>query len=818
HNLEEANGFRYLILELVEGDTLADRVKHGPISLDEALAIAKQIADALEAAHNKGIVHRDLKPANIKITPDGKVKVLDFGLAKVFAESTAADLSNSPTLLSQSQGNVIMGTAAYMSPEQARGWALDRRTDIWAFGCVLYEMLARRQVFPGETVSDTIAGVLARDPDWNAIPADTPPNIRKLLRRCLEKDLKRRLRDIGDARVELEEPEHLETVETATARPATTRYGLLLVAVALIAAAMLTVGLFYSQQTPLQPQFAKLHLVPPDKTTFGALAVSPDGSRIAFTAEDSSAKSRLWVRRLDSVTAQPLPGTDGASYPFWSPDSRFIAFFAENKLKRVDASGGSLQTVCDLIENRGGPRGGSWSRDGVILFAGEPFHPEPFYQVPATGGVPRAVLTQEDSTQVHHHHWPSFLPDGRHFLFFAASNTQREQTGIYVASLDSKDVRMLVKSESAGIYATIPGRSGAEYILFVREGTLVAQRFDSRRLGLTGDTLPVTEQAGVDRSVQRSKFSISGNGILVYAAGGGESQLRWFDRSGKQLGTLGSPGLHIDFAISPDDRTVAAQREDGLGGADIWLLDSTRGTMSRLTFFPTYNLGPVWSADASRITFASIRENSWQLFKKLASGGSDDELVLNKSGTDLVTGGESPDGKFLAFVELNYPKTGGDIWVLPQTVSGQRASPKPLVATEFDENFVRFSPDGKWITYVSSESGRDEIYVRPFQPDGTVGAGKWQISTNGGIEPRWPRHGKEIFYIGPDNMLMSVEVQTGGRFEAGVPRPLFPTRPVGVLRYDVSSDGQRFLVSTPIDEATSAPATVVLNWFAALSR
>jgi Tol biopolymer transport system component len=506
-----------------------------------------------------------------------------------------------------------------------------------------------------------------------------------------------------------------------------------------------------------------------------------------------------------------LSGTEGASYPFWSPDNRFVAFFTQTKLKRIDPSSGSQQIICDLVDNRGGPRGGSWSREGVILFAVDPFHPEQIYRVPSSRGVPQPATMQ---AQFEHHHWPTFLPDGRHFLFFAANNTHREQTGIYVGSLDSNDVHLLAKSESAGVYSPTP--DGTEYVLFVRDGTLTAQRFDVGHLSLSGDAFPVADRVGVDRSVQRGKFSFSNNGVLIYAEGSGDSQFRWFDRTGKQIGVLGSAGINTDFRISPDGRTVASQREDGFGGADIWLLDVTRSTANptRLTFFPTYNLAPTWSSDSSRLIFSSIRDK-WQLFKKFATGG-DDELLLKMEG-DLVTEDESPDGRFLMFGELN-PKTETDLWILPLNGSAQPATPKRLVTTDFDENFARFSPDTKWIVYQSSESGRYEIYVRPFLPDGSVGAAKWQISTNGGIEPRWPRHGKEIFYIGPDNMLMSVEVKTGAAFEAAMPRPLFPTRPVGVLRYDVSSDGQQFLVATPVDDVASAPATVVLNWSVNLSK
>jgi len=718
---------------------------------------------------------------------------------------------------------MIVGTAGYMSPEQAKGKPVDKRADIWAFGCVLYEMLTGRQAFHGETATETLAAVIRAEPDWSALPRSTPANVTKLLRRCLEKDAKKRLRDIGDARFELEEPASDSPSAAARARPGQERFLLYWSGTAVLFLVMVgALASVYLRHTPLEPQLAKLQLLPPEKTAFDDIAISPDGRRVAFTATDSSGKSNLWLRSLDSLASRMLAGTEGASYPFWSPDSRFIGFFAEGKLKKIEASGVSPQTICSLINDRGGARGGSWSREEVILFAAEAFGPEQIYQVSAAGGAPDPVTTLEDAAQVHHHHWPFFLPDGHHFLYFVYAEGARGRTGVYLASVHSKDARLLLTAEASAGYAPHPAGApaGTDYILFVRERTLMAQPFSPRRLEVNGSAIPIAEQVGVDSSVQRSKFSISVNGVLVYdpAGGGGYTQLLWLDRAGRQLSSLGPPGLYIEARISPDVRQVAAQREDGLGGSDIWLLDPARGTSSRFTFHPAYQAAPVWSPDASRISFFSSRQGQWSIYEKPANSAADEKLLL-KTNDDLVPYDWSPDGSFLLYTAIDPRTRNSDIWVLPQQkATGAGAQAAPFLRTEFDENFESFSPDGKWVVYQSDESGKNEVYVRPFHPDGSGGGGKWQISTDGGIEPRWPRRGKEILYIRPDNMLMAVEVKTGVGLEVGVPRALFPIRPAGVHRYDVTADGQRFLVSMPTEESASAPAIVVLNWSAALQQ
>ncbi len=818
YGLEEADGVRCLVLELVEGPTLAERIAAGPLPVEEALGIARQIAEALEAAHEKGIIHRDLKPANVKVTPEGTVKVLDFGLAKALEDDPSSfDISESPTLsVAATQAGVILGTAAYMSPEQARGQAVDKRADIWAFGVVLFEMLTGRRAFTGETISDTLAAVLRAEVDWEAVPADMPASIRKLLRRCLTRERKQRLQAIGDARVELESPEPSDLAGVASSKPAPGRYAVSwAVAAMLIAVVVIAFAFLYFRQAPLELQGAKLQLLPPDGFEFGSIAVSPDGRGLAFTAVDSSGNAQLWLRPLNALTAQPLPETEGASYPFWSPDSRFIAFFADNKLKKIDASGGSPQTLCDLIDAKGGARGGSWSRSGVILFGVSAFHPAPLYQVSDKGGEPRPVTTLETFSNAAHHGWPSFMPDGRYFLYLAINEVDPDRTGIYLGSLDAPDARLLVRADTGAAYAR-DAAGGTGYVLFVRERTLMAQAFDPRRLEMTGDAVPIAERVGVDLSAQRSKFSASENGVLVYGAGSGTSQLLWFDRTGTPLGSLGPPGRDIDFRISPDGHRVAAQREVETGRAHIFLLELARGTSARFTFEPTYHAAPVWAPDGSRLTFFKVGDGRWSIWEKVSSGAGAQRLLLSTSN-DLVPNDWSPDGKFLLYSE-RAPDTRADLWVLAaRGVGSDQPRGTPFVRTQSDETFARFSPDGRWVVYQSNQTGRYEIYVRKFPADDSGPGGKL-ISTDGGIEPRWPRRGKEIFYIGSDNMLMAVDVRSGATIEVGVPRPLFPTRPVGVLRYDVTADGQRFLVATPTDEAVSAPVTVVLNWHEELRR
>ncbi len=815
----------YLVMELVEGPTLAERIGAGPIPLEEALAIAHQIAEALEAAHEKGIVHRDLKPENVKLTSEGKVKVLDFGLAKAREpESAAGNPAMSPTLtISATRAGMILGTAGYMSPEQARGKVVDRRADIWAFGVVLYEMLCGRQLYSGELASDMLAAVILKEPDWEPLPANTPGRIRELLARCLRKDPKMRLRDIGDARITIEEylakPDGLEKTAAAPAAARRMRPWPAAAAVVLAVGLAGLSAIHFSEKAP-EAAAVRFQIPAPEKAGYGnGIAVSPDGKRLAFVAI-AEGRTMLWVRPLDSLAAQPLPGTDGAAFPFWSPDSRFIGFFGVGKLKKVEASGGPPQTLCD-VPNTG--IGGSWSRDGVIVFG---TNSTGLFRVPQAGGAAAPVTTLDASRGESFQGRPWFLPDGRHFLYYVNSTT--ENSGIFLGTLDGKDRKRLVAARQGAVYAPLSGSGEKGHLLFLREGTLMAQPLDAGNFELAGDAFPVAEQVG---SVISYPFiSASANGVLVYRGGGagGNTQLAWFDREGKPLGTVGPIGVYNDVALAPDGKRVAVRKaEPQSGNLDIWLLDVAHGVPTRFTFDPAQEAFPVWSPDSSRVVFSSNRDGAANLYQK-GAGGTGSEEPLLKSNLEKRSYDWSGDGKYLLY-SVSEPKTRSDLWVLPEPVgaSGEQ-KPRPFLATPYNESQGQFSPGPagtpRWIAYSSDESGRNEIYVQPFLETASAAAGKFQISSEGGLQPRWRRDGKEIYYIAPDGKLMAAEVKTGPQFEHGVPQALFQTRIFGGgaglvnFRYSPAPDGKRFLIDNQAEETASAPITAVLHWTAGLKR
>jgi serine/threonine protein kinase len=801
YDLQEADGARFLVLELVEGETLAERIQRGPIPLDEALQIAKSICEALEAAHEQGIVHRDLKPANIKITPDGKVKVLDFGLAKAMESAPATALSNSPTLLSVAASNVgvILGTAAYMSPEQAKGKLADRRADIWAFGVVLYEMLTGRMLFSGETVSETMAFVITKEPDWNLLPPNTPARVRELLRRCLTKDPRNRLQAIGEARIAIDGAQSGPEADTHTSLIASRPQNRMWMSVAavsvLVAAAMAVPAARYLRETP--PPEIRVEVSTPSTFDPGSFAISPDGRRLVFSAWNQG-KTQLWVRPLDSLVAQPLAGTEGARLPFWSPDSVSIGFFADSKLKRIDIVSGARQ----VLTNAPNGQGGSWNREGTIVFA--PTAIGGIFKVSATGGDPVAVIPSPaglaaGSAGLAGTFVPQFLPDGRRFVF--SQNGSAEQ-GIYLGSLDGAPPKRLTHADVAVVVS-----SG--FLLFRRQATLFAQAIDFKRQELSGNPFAVTELG------ERTTGLSATAGIVAYRTGlGGDArQLTWLDRSGKSLGVVGGRdiALLMDIELAPDGKRVAVSRTVN-GSREIWLIDIAGGVPTRFTFDAAADTGAAWSADGNRIVFGSARKGSYNLYWKQSSGAGPEELLLESDQTK-VPNDWSPDGRFLLFRNTD-PQTGYDLWVLP--LFGDK-KPFPFLKTPFNERDGQFSPDGKWIAYESNESGQFEIYVQPFSGPG----GKFQISTNGGVQPRWNKNGKEIFYVSPDSKMMAVPVKLsadGQSLEAGASVVLFPVRIVSGLpnisrwQYAVSADGQRFLVNLATDEGTTSPITLILNW------
>jgi serine/threonine protein kinase len=797
-------GDNYLVMELIDGPTLADRLKESAIPLDESLKIAQQITTALEAAHEKGIIHRDLKPGNIKITPQGVVKVLDFGLALVAPASAGdPDLVNSPTLtMRATQAGMILGTAAYMSPEQARGKPVDKRTDIWAFGVVFYEMLSGEPLFAQlnnqETVSDILAAVLRHEPDFTQVPAST----RRLLKRCLEKDPAKRLRDIADAWALVEE-EGESTTPLQSRLGMGSRLGSAGWALAVVATLALgALAFIHFREAQPETPVLRTTILPPPKTSFdfqlnhGPMAVSPDGRRLVFAATSSDGNSQLWVRPLDSLAAQPLFGTEGASFPFWSPDSRFVAFFAGGKLKKIDASGGPPHTLADVPN----ARGGSWSPEGVIVFAALNTG-LPLQRVSAAGGVPATTVDPKGGSA----RSPWFLPDGRHFLY---EQSLGGRIVLRVASLDSADDRELGEASSNAVYSQ-------GHLLFLRQNTLMAQPFDLKRLILTAEAVPVAEQVqSIVSPGTIGCFSVSATGLLVYQAGGavGGLRLTWFDRSGKPAGTLGDAAVFGNIEFSPDRRSLAARVVDQTGNSDIWIYDVARGFGTRFTFDPAAESNPVWSPDGRSIIFSSSRKGQGDLYRKASNGAGAEELLYADSLVKRPTSW-SRDGKFLLYYAAD-PKTGLDLLMLP--LAGD-PKPVPFAPAAFNEQNGQFSWDGRWVAYQSNESGNNEIYAAPFPGPG----GKRQISKAGGSFPRWRRDGKEIFYIGGDQRLTAAEVAVkGDALEVGVVRSLFGPiyTSATFYLYDISADGQRILMAVPPAQGSSEPLTLVQNWVSGLKK
>ncbi len=819
---DDSRAVTFLVMELVEGEDLAQRIARGPVPVDEAITIARQVADALEAAHEAGIVHRDLKPANIRIRPDGTVKVLDFGLAKSWeSESAASGLSLSPTVTSQhTRAGVILGTAAYMSPEQARGKPVDKRSDIWAFGVVLWEMLTGRTLFEGEMVTDVLANVLKEDVDWSLLPASTPAGLRRLLRRCLARQPAERIRDIGDVRWELAEIARsgggaaAATVEEPAAERPRWRAALPWVAGAVlgVVATALTAG--WLRPAPKPPRAVRSFVLAPENAQFdfraavGGPVLSPDGTKLVFAARDDSGGSSLWVRPLDSLSAQPLGGTEGAFFPFWSPDSRWVGYFVKGKLQKIDASGGPPETLCEAPAGRGG----SWSSEGMIVFAPDVFGG--LLRVSAAGGVPSPISALDASKQQTSQRWPVFLPDGRHFLYWGGSplNSGEVQTdGIYVGSLEGNDPKFLFPADSNALYSP-PG-----YLLFLRAQTLMVQPFDAEGLTLSGDAFPVAESIANPQNYRLGDFSVSQEGTLVYQTGEtGLTQVEVRDSAGRQIGTVGESAAIDSLRLSPGGAILAEQVSDARSkNVDLWLVDLERGVRTRFTFEPGLEISPAWSPSGDRIAFSANPGGHLDLFVKNANGAGQAETLVESEVTKFINDW-SPDGLELAVTALDpHSKTVADIWIIP--LSGDHA-PKPFLATPFNESNAVFSPNGHWLAYQSDESGRMEIFVTPYPGPG----GKWQVSQNGGAEPEWRRDGGALYFRSPDNVISEVAVtDRGAAVEVGTPKDLFQVPAIansGTGRtFDVAPDGSRFFVLRPI-QSTAAPLTLVTHWTSALRK
>jgi len=815
YGLEEANGKPFLALELVEGEDLKERLERGVVPVDEALEIAVQIAEALEEAHNKGIVHRDLKPANVKITPDGKAKVLDFGLAKAWADDAAGGTASEALTQSMTPthggtvAGAILGTAAYMSPEQARGKPVDKRADVWSFGVVLWEMLTAQTMFRGESVADIIAAVVTKEPGLDAVPAATPQAVRRLLARCLRKDPRTRLPDIGAARLELQDVLAGSTVEslaTGTAEDtsdATEVRRLSRQKWAWAAALLVTAGLagflaiVLLTQTPEARPAVHFIFDPPEGMTLddhNPLTVSPDGGSIVFAGRPPTGAARLWTRTLDAPEVRALPGTQGAAQPFWSPDGSSIAFFAEGELRKLSLASGKVQRICELPSWSPGPAG-TWNNEGTIVYSTGTV--DGLYSVSAAGGEARLLTTPDEKT---HHWWPQFLPDGRRFIF-EIYGLQEEKKGVYVAALDTPDEwRRLLP---------VPMRSryGSGHLLFVQDGsTLLAQSFDVERAELTGDPVAVVSSVASGQVPRWGWFSVSTTGVLTYLEGNTNIQLVWLDRAGKRLGTLGDPGrYHGPIVLSPDDSRVAVEIQAGDGQHNIWVIDIARGLASRVTTGSPQSRDPIWSPDGRELIFRGGPDGGDLYRKELRAGATAASLL--ETDEREVPEDWSRDGKLWLY------RTTGEanaFWALPLDGNG---SPELVLTTGFSLREPQMSHDGRWLAYMSDESGRFEIYVEPFRRPGE----RVRVSLDGGRQPRWRGDGKELFYLSLDGQLMAVDVQEGALGpEVGMPTVLVPADKAmaevwGRDDYAVTADGQRFLVKTRVEE-DDRRIHVILNW------
>ena len=801
----------YLVMERVEGKPLK-----GPLPLDQALLYASQICEALDAAHRAGIIHRDLKPGNILLGKNG-IKVLDFGLAKI--EHTSAPEGITQTLPLTNEG-AILGTLQYMSPEQLEGKEADARSDIFSFGVVLYEMITGKRPFAGGSQASLIASILKEQPrPVQEFQPVTPPGLDRVLQTCLEKDPEKRWQSAREVKHALEwmvqaapaTQSDITAVATPPAPPARTlRLRQSIAVLMAVIAAGIAVWVFWPKPAP-PAQMTRFEVPLPENVIFGQyVSLSPDGRKLVFNATGEQAG--LWVRDLDALEWRKLPGTQAAVSPFWSPDSRFIGFGVQNQLKKIDIAGGPAQTLCET--SAGAVGSGAWNRDGLIIFGGR--GSGPLWKVSQAGGVAVPITTVDVSRGEGFHALPTFMPDGKHFIFLR--NGAAAVIGMYGGSLDTKPEEQPKERILAGQFAASYVNG---YLFFMRENTLMGQPFSADQMKLTGEPIPVAERVGTTQSI--GVFSVSPSGALAYRSGAqeGNNQLTWFDRQGKVLSTYGQAGPDGGIALSPDATRGAVRDAPQQASGDIWTLDFARGVRTRFTFRQSAGSDPVWSADGSRIAFAAGTTLD-TLYEKAFSGVGDDKELLKEPGLIHVPTSWSRDGRFLLYTVTNAPRSGNDLWVL--RTDGDR-KPGLLLSTQFNEGRASFSPDMRWIAYASNESGRGEVYVRPFVPTGpsgtpSLGEGKWQISRDGGNYPKWRADGKEIIFQAPPNgtRKMAVDVKANGAaFEAGVPQQLFVTQADN--GWDVTGDGKRLLLAVPeAQRATQVPITVVLNWQAQLKK
>jgi Tol biopolymer transport system component len=822
-------GVPYVVSELLDGQTLREQLSAGPLSVRKAVEYAVQIAHGLQAAHEQGIVHRDLKPENLLVTSNGRVKILDFGLAKLSDAVSPSDPDGDATHTSITTPGLMMGTVGYMAPEQIRGLPVDHRADIFAFGCILYELLSGRRAFRGDTPADTMMAIL-KDPPA-PIPGDrnVPAALERIVDRCLEKAQAARFQSASDLAFALEGlSSYSETAMpapgAATPRVAGARWLWALAAVSLVALiAVIALGatLARERRQPAPPAY-RSSILPPEHVTFstsvgstaGGLALSPDGRRIVFTGFGEEGRVMLWVRTLDGLVAQPLAGTEAAFYPFWSPDSRSIAFFSGGKLKKIDVGGGSPATLCDTPRPSALAAGGTWNKDGVILFAQATMA---VYRVSDLGGTPTPVTTLDEARGETQHWAPFFLPDGTHFLYFAAGSKTggpNDPNGVYVGSLDSQARTLLLPGGSNAKYA-------AGYLIFPRDRVLVAQKFDVNRLAIEGDAVPIADQISVGGlSGRTGAFSVSETGVLAYQSGFREvySQLNWMDRNNQLKATLGEQADYSDVELSPDREQAAVSVLNAENRSrDIWTFDVARGTRTRLTLDPTDEYAVAWSPDGKQIVFNGRPKGYLDLYERTISSTDPAQVLLSDAQNNTPTSW-SPDGKFLLYTAGAFAVGNTDVWVLPMTDPPETRTPTAFLHSPFNESNARFSPDGKWVAYVSNETGSSEVYVTRFPGPN----GKWPISAGGGSFPRWRADGKELFYVARNNKLMAASVNASATdFEVTAAHAVLNIHPPGAAtgyQYDVSADGQRFLVNTIVEATALPPITLVVNWPASLQK
>jgi serine/threonine protein kinase len=824
HAIEEHDGQTYIVMEYVEGQTLRQKANVGTqhavsLPVKQAIDIGVQIADGLAAAHEKGIVHRDIKPENIMVQKDGRIRIMDFGLAKLKGASRLTKVGST------------VGTVGYMSPELVQGQDSDHRTDIFSLGVILYELFAGRSPFRGVHETAISYEIVNVEPEpISAVNPEIEPQLDAIVQECLAKELPDRTQSVAEVAKDLRhykrESSNVRTSRVAVVRPVSSPSGTMptaevmplrlaayrrfipWVAASVFFVGMVVFGVAFFQSRLTERQVIRAFILPPEKENFsffgnygGPPVISPDGTKLAFLATDSSGKRFLYVRPLNSATAQKLSGTRGAVFPFWSPDNQFIAFESQGKLRKIDASGGAPIAICDV----GNFRSGTWNEDGMIVFSPSPT--QPLFSIPASGGTPVPITTFDQARNENSHRWPWFLKDGKRFLYFArtaASGAQVEGDAICVGSLDGKTRKTLA-------FATSNAVAVSGYLLYVRERNLVAQQFDEASLELSGEAKTIVEGISYDQSVNRGLFAVSRSGILLYQKGDVQagSRLLLTDRQGKTVGNVGGLAEYISTDLSPSGRFVASSIFDFTShNNNIWLFDVARGTKSRFTFSASYNQSPTFTPDERRIVYGSNQMGVYNLYQKAISGGGTEEMVYqspdNKNPSDI-----SPDGKVLLF-DIATQKTQGDIWMIPMNTSGGAAErkPVPFLQTEFNEFGALFSPDGRWVAYVSNESGQYEVYVKAFQGEGS----HWQISLAGGTAPRWRGDGKEIFYISPDGQLMAADiVLSAASVDVNNVRGLFS---VSLVQgdYDVAADGKRFLLNSVVETQNQMPLALVTNW------